>query len=381
MHKSQGFGVARRRGPILEGFQLLAEAGRPAQRPARREPFDGIDWTWRRVPGGDARDEAGRRGGARASGPTNPAASVPALVALDAALEGLSPIRLWRDMQAGRGGRAGGGLRRVCGSRPNAASPALVPGAGGARWPSPRSTARTAPVKLRRAARSPARPWPARSASRVAVGKALAAPRSPAARSVEVTAARRAPRPAGPYWLAAAAAARAASRWPTPPDRRCPRTRPRCRCEAQVEVGGRRFTLTYPVFHKWTDPVAGERTRPLEVVPAVSVGPAGQRAAVPRRQAAAAARAPQGGAASAERRRCGWRPPPASPAKPASAPFKLAAAGDEVGADLHRAAAARARRRDRRPARDRRGGRPAGELWRSGVELHRAPPHPHPDAA
>ena len=38
-------------------------------------------------------------------------------------------------------------------------------------------------------------------------------------------------------------------------------------------IGGRKFTVVRPVSYKWTDPVMGERYRPLEVTPAVSVRP------------------------------------------------------------------------------------------------------------
>ncbi len=47
MHKSQGFGALPRRGQWLDYFNLLAGA------PAKKDPFDGIDTTWNRVPGSD----------------------------------------------------------------------------------------------------------------------------------------------------------------------------------------------------------------------------------------------------------------------------------------------------------------------------------------
>jgi LmbE family N-acetylglucosaminyl deacetylase len=45
MHKSQGFGSVPRRGQQLDYFNLLAGE------PANKDPFDGIDTTWNRVPG------------------------------------------------------------------------------------------------------------------------------------------------------------------------------------------------------------------------------------------------------------------------------------------------------------------------------------------
>jgi len=47
MHKSQGFGAVPRRGQQLDYFNLLAGD------PANKDPFDGIDTTWNRVPGSD----------------------------------------------------------------------------------------------------------------------------------------------------------------------------------------------------------------------------------------------------------------------------------------------------------------------------------------
>jgi LmbE family N-acetylglucosaminyl deacetylase len=47
MHKSQGFGAMPRRGRQLDYFNLLAGA------PANKDPFEGIDTTWNRVPGSD----------------------------------------------------------------------------------------------------------------------------------------------------------------------------------------------------------------------------------------------------------------------------------------------------------------------------------------
>ena len=47
-HKSQGFGAAERRGSLPQYLSLRAGA------PARRDPFDGIDLTWKRFAGGEA---------------------------------------------------------------------------------------------------------------------------------------------------------------------------------------------------------------------------------------------------------------------------------------------------------------------------------------
>lgn len=48
MHKSQGFGAAERRGSLVNYLQVRAGD------PAASDPFEGIDLTWRRIPGGEA---------------------------------------------------------------------------------------------------------------------------------------------------------------------------------------------------------------------------------------------------------------------------------------------------------------------------------------
>lgn len=48
MHHSQGMGSMRRPGPAISGFELVGGA------PATNDPFDGIDTTWNRLPGGAA---------------------------------------------------------------------------------------------------------------------------------------------------------------------------------------------------------------------------------------------------------------------------------------------------------------------------------------
>jgi LmbE family N-acetylglucosaminyl deacetylase len=82
MHKSQGMGTVGTRGAATERFQLLAGE------PAARDIFEGVDGSWGRVPGGAdigrLADEAIRRFNG-----LDPAASVPALLAIKARLAAL----------------------------------------------------------------------------------------------------------------------------------------------------------------------------------------------------------------------------------------------------------------------------------------------------
>ncbi|MBG8552166.1 PIG-L family deacetylase [Hymenobacter guriensis] len=78
-HKSQGFGSAATRGEALEYFQLLKGE------PAKTDLFEGVDMTWNRVPGGAAIgkmiDEVIRK-----YDPSNPSASVAGLLKVRMAL-------------------------------------------------------------------------------------------------------------------------------------------------------------------------------------------------------------------------------------------------------------------------------------------------------
>ena len=87
MHKTQGFGQespAIAGGSRIERFRLLGGE------PATRDLMDGVDTTWNRVPGGA---EIGRSTAAAIAqfDPNNPAASVPALLAIRRRLAALSP--------------------------------------------------------------------------------------------------------------------------------------------------------------------------------------------------------------------------------------------------------------------------------------------------
>lgn len=72
-HKSQGFGSAERRGTILNYFDHRGGA------PAEKDLFEGIDTSWSRIPGGEATGAILKQA-ADAFDPDNPAASLPLLL-------------------------------------------------------------------------------------------------------------------------------------------------------------------------------------------------------------------------------------------------------------------------------------------------------------
>jgi LmbE family N-acetylglucosaminyl deacetylase len=320
MHKSQGFGQARRRGPQIEGFGLTAEAPGETTGKSAKSPLDGIDWSWKRIPGSDRVAKLAAEA-ARAFRPENPAASIPTLVALDAALEGLGDA-YWRDKKRAEVAQ----LVAACTGlfiEANAARPTVVPG-------------ETLPVTVTVLNRSPlaiklGELRFAGAALGGEVGKPAAAgkplPQHEPQRLELSVSAGAAARPSTPYWLV---------QDPEPGRFKVadptligtPENAPVLSVLAEVEVGGRRFMLSSPVFHKWTDPVAGERSRPLEVLPAVSVAPVGNVLLFPdarpqtMRVRLKAFAAGTGGTLRLEL-------PEGFAADPASVPFKLVAAGDE----------------------------------------------------
>jgi hypothetical protein len=99
--------------------------------------------------------------------------------------------------------------------------------------------------------------------------------------------------------------------------------------ELVFEIGGQPVIVRRPITFKWTDPVAGERTRPLEVTPAVSVRPTTEVLMFPRGEARALSVRLAAGASSVAgtlrlETPAGWA------ATPASQPFALSTKGDEA---------------------------------------------------
>jgi LmbE family N-acetylglucosaminyl deacetylase len=318
MHKSQGFGQARRRGPNVEGFQVIAEAG--GGKLTGGDPFQGIDWSWRRVRGSERAAKLAAEL-VRGFRPADPAASLPGLVALDAALDALGDPS-WKAHKRAEVAA----LIAACAGlwiEATADAPGVAPGRSvGVKVTALNRAAVSTQVKLVEVRLE----GPAVAGETIAVNRPLPH-HQPQQIDHDVKAAPAAV-PSGPYWL----------RQPPLPGRfqladprltNLPENPPALAAVAHVEVGGRRFALAYPVIYKWTDPVAGERTRPLEVVPAVSVRPQGRALLFPdgkaqplvvRLEAAAAGTAGTLALEASE----GFT------VKPAGAPFTLAAAGDEV---------------------------------------------------
>jgi len=346
MHKSQGFGVARGRGPIVEYFSTLAEAPGVGHAPI----FGGIDFTWSRVPGAAALRaavEAVNRDFVDAA----PYRSVPQLFAIAAALDGVGDAH-WRAVKKKEVHEL---IAGCAGLFADVTAPDYRAVAGGEVELTATAVDRAPLAVTWKAVRFP-------DASSVAVDRALAAPAGSVAVPVDIK--RKVMLPATlpattPYWLAAA---------PEPgvygvPDARDigqPEDEPPLQAELTFDIGGRPLVLSRAVAYKWTDPVAGERYRPFEITPLVSVMPDSKVLMFPERQKtpqALAVRLVAGapgvkGVVQPEAPE-GWL------VEPASAPFELATKGAEAELIFHvrRAPASAAKPGGEKPG----GEKPGGE--------------------
>jgi len=259
-HKSQGFGAAIDRGPALEYFAHL-DGTKPA-----RDPLDGLDFTWRRAPGADklAKEIVSLQRGFDVRAPVK---SIPALARVHKELTALSTTHPGRE----------GALRRVesllvaCAGlhvdaradRPVVARGATVPVVIGAQL---RSHV-PGPVSLEEVFFAEERteiPRPSRLDTVLAV-------HAPVTRAVAHTMDGSVPF-STLEWLSVE---RTPGRFGTADPRfvNDPVGAAALSARITLTVAGARFSIRRPVVHVVTDPVDGERARPIELAPIVSVTP------------------------------------------------------------------------------------------------------------
>jgi LmbE family N-acetylglucosaminyl deacetylase len=243
MHKTQGFGVSPSRGPAMEYFKVLA--GDPMQ----KSFLDGVDLSLKRERGGEKAAAALEKARA-AFHPARPWEAIPALVeALDVLPSGHEKRREIMNVIAG-----------CAGLHIEATADDFVAVPGGERKISIVTINRSpAPLQLR-ALRV--------GKDTISVGKPL-----PLGQPVEVTHTLKidAP-PTQPYWLLEDPDP---GRWRVKDQELVglPAAPPPITVEAVVEVGAHRFMVERAVDFAWNDPLGGERRRPLEILPALTVDP------------------------------------------------------------------------------------------------------------
>ena len=327
MHKSQGFGVARTRTPIVEYFKLLASSA-PKEVAAGRPLagiLDGIDVTLKRFAGATRLRGLVDKAIAKFD-PAAPYASVPALVAVDGALSEISEAG-WRAEKQ----REVTNLIVACAGLFVDATAADYRAAPGTAVEVTATAVDRSPVPVTLdEVRFPF------EASGHAVGHKLETPRqdgqriSGAAAPFELRQSVKLPvelTPTTPYWLEASPDAGLYHADPAligMPEQASP-----IEVTFVFTIGGRKVAVARPVSYKWTDPVMGERYRALEVTPAVSVRPEANvlmfpRGVVQTLTVRLVAGVPSATGLLRPEAPAGWT------VEPASAPFALGAVGSEA---------------------------------------------------
>jgi LmbE family N-acetylglucosaminyl deacetylase len=259
MHKSQGFGSAERRGTALNHLKLLAGS------PASTDPFEGIDLSWSRVPGGAAvgaiLDRAWKSFDSR-----NPAASLPTLLEAHAALEKLRATPAGAEaavlldhksveLQEVIRGCAGLWLEAI------ASRPTLSPG----------DSIHISATAVNRS------PHPFQLLRAEIVGRAASAAAAVLENNTPVSASLKfvVPREIDfnrtqPYWLREAGAP-GLFRVAEPALVGTPENEPVFEVLFTIESAGNTLRYRTPVIYRWTDRVEGEQHRPVAIVPPVTL--------------------------------------------------------------------------------------------------------------
>jgi LmbE family N-acetylglucosaminyl deacetylase len=250
LHKSQGFGASSRRGALPNDLQHVAGDV------AKADLFDGVVLSWNRVAGGAAVAAAIERVRAAYDG-RRPATVVPLLLDVLALIDGLpaEPLVEAKRTETLELIQACAGLWLDA----TVALPEITPGSS-AKVTATALNRSDLPLVLERLAVT--------HAAALAPGAALVENR---ASSHELTVTVPADMPySQPFWLAAAHRGgryeiadqrlRGAAHGP-----------PQLAATFTLRLGERRFEVTKPVVHRWTDPVEGEREREPAIVPPVTV--------------------------------------------------------------------------------------------------------------
>jgi LmbE family N-acetylglucosaminyl deacetylase len=254
MHKSQGFGSAGQRGPILEYFRHLAGT------PAERDLLDGVECTWARFAGTEALTwalSAARRLG---QDPAHPERAIPALLDAHRALGALDvprPDPRIGDAQA----RLSELILAAAGvyARAVAARPEATPGASldvqlevilRSAAPLTRVTARWPSAPSAEAALTPGAPVTLKASLPIPAGAPISAP----------------------YWLAQASQ-QALLPVTDPSLIGEPEGPAPLAVQLTFHAGEAAVTVTRPVLSVETDRVLGERPQPVLVVPPLTVTP------------------------------------------------------------------------------------------------------------
>ncbi|HJX63717.1 MAG TPA: PIG-L family deacetylase [Polyangia bacterium] len=308
MHKSQGFGVARTRGPIVEYFKILGQA--PGSPRVASKVLGGIDFSWSRIKGSDAVARLVERA-EREFVPAAPYKAIPALLQLNKALDSVHDVN-WRETKQAQVRE----LILACAGlfvEATAADFRAVPGG-------------TVDVTATAINRSPAK----FTVREIRFPGSETATSKSALVSLEVKRTIRVPDTTAlttPYWLIAPPKP-GLFHVEDPALLGMPEAPPPLVVEFVLAAGTSTLTVRRPITFKWTDPVVGERYRPLEITPPVLIRPVSTVSIFPNGEPRTlgvrlTAAAPSISGTVRPEIPAGWS------ISPTSAAFALAAKGDE----------------------------------------------------
>jgi LmbE family N-acetylglucosaminyl deacetylase len=258
MHKSQGFGAPERRGRLLNHLELLAGSA------VSSDPLEGIDLSWRRLPGGETVQTLVDAAIASWDRRT-PEDLVPHLIRIDEAMAALpqSPTLLHKRGELETLLRASAGLwLEAIASRPLAVAGEQL----------------QATVTLINRSTVPVRVEGVSFISQSGLPLSATFGRAPAGTALEenlpLSVEATIPLPATtqisePYWLIQPSA-EGLARVDDQTERGKPRNDPAVAARLTLDISGRSFSFDVPLTYRWTDRVRGEQYRPLSIAPRVT---------------------------------------------------------------------------------------------------------------
>lgn len=250
MHKCQGMGTSKSRGPAINDFALVDGD------PAAGRLFSGIDTTWSRVPGSEAAGRLLAEANAKFD-IAAPHQSVDLLLQVDKMLAAL-PQNNWVTYKRTELHRL---IQACLGLWLEAAADAYAVAPGGELQLTVTAVNRSpVPVDLRRIG-------VVQAGLELPVERALP-PNQPYSQTFKITV----PPDAGytqPYWLREPAEY---GRFRVPEQRLVgmPENEPALQIRLQLSIAGAPIAYKIPVTYRWRDQFDGDRYRPLEIVPEVS---------------------------------------------------------------------------------------------------------------
>jgi LmbE family N-acetylglucosaminyl deacetylase len=258
MHKSQGFGAPERRGQLLNHLELQAGSA------VSSDPFEGIDLTWGRLPGGETVQTLIDAAIATWN-PRAPAELVPHLIRIDTAMAALpaSPAVVHKREELKTLLRASAGLwLEAIASRPLVVAGEELP----------------ATVTVINRSAVPVQYQDVSFLSRSGAPLSATLRQAPEATALEenlpytLEATISLPgttQISQPYWLLEPSG-EGLARVDDQTERGKPRNDPAVTARLTFDISGRPFSFDVPLTFRWTDRVRGEQYRPLSISPRVT---------------------------------------------------------------------------------------------------------------